>query len=509
MKRKRRTPSPGFRLPPPFQPLTGERAPLDVAGVYAHCAMMQIAAEDTHEDYVICRGYDPRIRRFFDYDAADLANKPGLPVGKPYGSRTAGVYTVGQVFPAMIPLTRIGQTPGVAETTQGHPADLDEDVEILYDEDDKAINYMLMDAPASEGIPFRMLYDDCPPYGIIQAIYAYPQLTPKLLCSQVDATTAYQYRRGMIFINSGTEVAQNSEGICYTGEYIPVLARADPDLSPGDIVTPTDNASATDDDFKLRALEYETGWPIDERVYYPQRYVILGQGPENIGASSSPSSSPSPSEDAPTFDTYWVLNLGIDHVTIPMIFTAGVSNNFNFESGSTINGSLNFTSEQGDIYGHPTAKMLTTSSYLDPCVEFELGGTWLLNLMIQWYASDLIEPQFSSESTSVADGHSHTYDKWDGNLRGLQLEVTVTADAGGGSIRSGTLDMRQVGLQSGTSSHVMIIRGAAILVMDPDTELIIRARIYGGGVDDIAPMSTLTISETQLDCHWLCPQLRP
>jgi len=106
--------------------------------------MMQVAVEDTHADYVICRGYDPRIRKFIDYDAAD-EDKPGVPVAKPYGKRQTGQYEVGQVFAALIPLTRIGQTAGVAATTSGHPADLDEEVEILYTDDDKVVSWLLLD----------------------------------------------------------------------------------------------------------------------------------------------------------------------------------------------------------------------------------------------------------------------------------------------------------------------------------------------------------------------------
>ncbi|HUS97596.1 MAG TPA: hypothetical protein VMX97_12720, partial [Hyphomicrobiaceae bacterium] len=134
--RKRRQPTPSFKLPPPYQPITGERAPLMAQGVFPYCAMFQVAADDEFADYVICRGYDTRIKKFFDYDAEDLDNKPGIPIAKPFGSRVVGVYTVGEIFPAVLPLSRIGQNPGVAATTQGQPADLDEEIEILKTDDD-------------------------------------------------------------------------------------------------------------------------------------------------------------------------------------------------------------------------------------------------------------------------------------------------------------------------------------------------------------------------------------
>ncbi len=159
--RKRKTPTPGFGLPPPWNPLTGEHADLAAPKLAPHCAMMQVAVEDTHDNYVICRGYDPRIKKFFDYveavEAAEgvegVEGKPGIPVAKPWSNRTAGAYTVGQIFPAVIPLTRIGQTPGVRDPGEdeedpllGQPEDLDEDVEILYTEDGKVINWLLIDS---------------------------------------------------------------------------------------------------------------------------------------------------------------------------------------------------------------------------------------------------------------------------------------------------------------------------------------------------------------------------
>ena len=87
---------------PPYSPMTGERAGLQVPRVTPLCVMMQVAAEDTHDNYVVCRGYDPRVNRFFDYDENDLGTKPGIAVGKPYGNRVAGVFEIGQVFPALI-----------------------------------------------------------------------------------------------------------------------------------------------------------------------------------------------------------------------------------------------------------------------------------------------------------------------------------------------------------------------------------------------------------------------
>ena len=59
-----------------------------------------------------------------------------------------GLFSIAQIFPAILPLQtanpspvdvewRVGQNPGVSETTPGHPADLDEKVDFLKDTNDK------------------------------------------------------------------------------------------------------------------------------------------------------------------------------------------------------------------------------------------------------------------------------------------------------------------------------------------------------------------------------------
>ena len=107
--RRRRQPTPHFKLPPPYNALTGERALLQAQGTYPHCAMMQVAAEDTHDDYVVCRGFDTRIKKFFDYDAEDLeknakesrrqnfmARNPGMSKGGPYIGKRGGKWADAQ-----------------------------------------------------------------------------------------------------------------------------------------------------------------------------------------------------------------------------------------------------------------------------------------------------------------------------------------------------------------------------------------------------------------------------
>ena len=105
MLRKRKQPTPHFKQPPPYEPISGQQAPLDFQGVFPYVAMMQVAKADTHEDYVVCRGFDIRYRIFIDYEEGD-ADKPGIPVAKPYGKRQAGNYVIGQIFPAILPMQR-------------------------------------------------------------------------------------------------------------------------------------------------------------------------------------------------------------------------------------------------------------------------------------------------------------------------------------------------------------------------------------------------------------------
>lgn len=171
MWRKRKNPTPHFKAPPPYNPLHGENANLRQEGTSPFCAMMQVAAEDTYDDYVICRGFDPRILRFIDYAEGDQ-NKPGISVAKPFGKRTPGTYEIAEVFPALLPTQgnanfqdfrqvvyvppspvavewRVGQNPGVVTgggLEGGQPETLEDEIEILYDHNGKAINWLLIDS---------------------------------------------------------------------------------------------------------------------------------------------------------------------------------------------------------------------------------------------------------------------------------------------------------------------------------------------------------------------------
>lgn len=168
MFRPRRRPTPGFKIPPPFNPITGEYANLQTEGTWPYCAMMQIAAEDEYDDYVICRGFDPRILKFIDYEAGN-PESPGISVAKPFGNRRKQQYAVGEIFPALLPIQgsleytpplpvnvkwRLGQNPGVVEddvtTPTGHPTSLGDSVEMLYDHNNLSVSWLLIDHEPSD-----------------------------------------------------------------------------------------------------------------------------------------------------------------------------------------------------------------------------------------------------------------------------------------------------------------------------------------------------------------------
>lgn len=173
--RKRRQPTPDFKLPPPFQPITGERAALREDGIYPYCAMVQIAEDDIYRDYVVCRGFETRLRKFVDYEAGN-ADKPGLSVAKPFGKRLIGTYEVAQVFPAMLPVQgtedytppspiavdwRVGQNPGTADNESGgHPEALTDTISKLVDHNGRYVNWILLDAAGGGGATIVMFSID-------------------------------------------------------------------------------------------------------------------------------------------------------------------------------------------------------------------------------------------------------------------------------------------------------------------------------------------------------------
>jgi hypothetical protein len=182
--RPRRRPTPNFKIPPPFNPVSGEHKNLEVPGIFPYCSMMQVAYEDKYGDYVMCRGFDTRILRFIDFEDGN-PNKPGIAVAKPFGDRgieadgyVTRKYRKGEIFPAFLttqgaaddrvsdyvppsPVAvkwRVGQNPGYVvggNTFGGHPSALSNEVKLLKDHNDKVINWMLIHADTDKHFRFQ------------------------------------------------------------------------------------------------------------------------------------------------------------------------------------------------------------------------------------------------------------------------------------------------------------------------------------------------------------------
>ncbi len=168
----------------PWNPIAGDQANLRQEGTSPYCAMVQIASADVYDDYVICRGFDTRILKFIDYAEGD-SDKPGISVAKPFGKRKPETYGIGEVYPAFLPTQgnagfsdfrqtiytppspsavkwRVGQNPGTVTgggLDGGQPAALSDEIEILYDHNEKVVNWLLIDSKSSPGcerIKFRI-----------------------------------------------------------------------------------------------------------------------------------------------------------------------------------------------------------------------------------------------------------------------------------------------------------------------------------------------------------------
>ncbi len=134
--RKRKNPTPFFRLPPPFNPLTGESAELQGPEYDTRLAYFQVYSADTHANYVVTRGYDPSCDHFFNGTTGTVS------VAKPYALRGTYPYKIGQILTCAKVRSRLGDNVGKAKTSQAHPADLNEAVELLTDDAGKGIVWL-------------------------------------------------------------------------------------------------------------------------------------------------------------------------------------------------------------------------------------------------------------------------------------------------------------------------------------------------------------------------------
>jgi hypothetical protein len=169
--RKLIRPTPEFTIPPPYNPIRGDHNELQVYGTFPYCAIMQIAEEDKYDNYVVCRGFDPRILKFVDFQKGNQ-DKLGISVAKPFGCRVKDIrsngpkrYRIGEVYAAFLPtqgstdynahyippspvevLWRLGQNPGVNEDSPygGHPKCIVDEISKLEDHNGQMVNWMLV-----------------------------------------------------------------------------------------------------------------------------------------------------------------------------------------------------------------------------------------------------------------------------------------------------------------------------------------------------------------------------
>lgn len=182
MFRKQRQPAPYFKMPgAPFNPATGERAPL---GRPPHkgttLATFQVVGDDpdnpnqadNHPNYIVCRGFDPDIDPTFRYlhDPHTSEDSTPINVAKPYALRGTFPYKLGQVIIAAKIRTRIGDNQGVAADHFGQPEDLEETLDLLEDDNGVAVSWLDLDCGFPRpGIPFRNdAEEDVPAYAIMK-----------------------------------------------------------------------------------------------------------------------------------------------------------------------------------------------------------------------------------------------------------------------------------------------------------------------------------------------------
>lgn len=205
----------------PFNPVTGQRAQMNPEATPGTIlATFQVigddpddeTTQDTHENYVVCRGFEPQIDPFFRY-LHDPKTKPGttpINVAKPYPVRGTYPYKRGQIIVAARISTRLGFNQGKAATSVGYPASLTEQTELLLDDDDVAIAWIDM-TTVPQGLRF---FNNCgetyPAWGIsrITGRTAASGTVPAYrTVAKVDTTYRWQY-----FVNGGKDVANQAYG---------------------------------------------------------------------------------------------------------------------------------------------------------------------------------------------------------------------------------------------------------------------------------------------------------
>jgi hypothetical protein len=228
MLKGRKQTIPFFKMPVPFDGVKGQYEQLGFIPDLTRVAMMQVIEADTHDNYLVCRGYDPEAE----------TTLLSVPVAKPYSDRGTNTYAIGQMFPAVKPRTEIGENPGKSHTTTGHPADLDEVIDLLLDDDDNPISWLLLTGGSSvaASIPIlnvteAMTVDGETDNALTIPAYALVQLS--LLYDEAQTNTESDYHAAVekpaipfnspMYVNSAASVEVDKTGVSYDNASGPVL----------------------------------------------------------------------------------------------------------------------------------------------------------------------------------------------------------------------------------------------------------------------------------------------
>lgn len=153
----------------PFNPVTGQRAqmglPVTPGTILATFQVIgddpdDETTQDTHENYVVCRGYDAASDPYFRYlhDPSTAEGTTPINVAKPYALRGLFPYKRGQVIVAAKIRTKLGDNQGVAADSTGHPETLSEVIELLLDDEDVGISWLdISTPPAANAILYYYL----------------------------------------------------------------------------------------------------------------------------------------------------------------------------------------------------------------------------------------------------------------------------------------------------------------------------------------------------------------
>lgn len=113
--------------------------------------MAQVIEEDTHDNYVVCQGWDLDK----DPECKFLINR--FPVAKPYSLRGTFPYRIADMLAVAKIRTHLGDTPGVAADSTGQPENLGEDIEILLDDLGNPIAWMIVEGGGPTLIRYGLL----------------------------------------------------------------------------------------------------------------------------------------------------------------------------------------------------------------------------------------------------------------------------------------------------------------------------------------------------------------